>query len=174
MADAYVGEIRLFAGNFAPKGWAFCNGQLMSITQHTALYSIFGTIYGGDGRTTFALPDLRGRAPMHQGAGPGLTPRTIGHAGGTSTVTLLENQIPAHQHIPECQTDEEQADPTGAIWADRQSGRFSSVYNSSSPNTPMNPQAIQPAGGSQPHNNMQPYLGLNFIVALQGIFPGRS
>jgi len=174
MADPYIGEIRLFAGNFAPRGWALCNGQLMSITQNTALYSILGTQYGGDGRTTFALPDFRGRVPVHQGAGLGLTPRQIGQSGGSATVTLWEGQIPAHSHVPNSVDTGTATDPTGAIWSNAGSGRTSVGAYSGTPNVAMNPQAIATQGSSLPHNNAQPYVALNFIIATQGLFPGRD
>ncbi|WP_139490613.1 phage tail protein [Brevibacillus dissolubilis] len=173
--EPYVGEIRIFAGNFAPKGWAFCNGQLMPLMQNTALFSILGTMYGGDGKNTFALPNLQGAAPMHQGQGPGLTARTQGAVGGSANVTLLTTQIPAHNHIPTCQSTAGTNDPTNATWATiPASPTITAMYVNSGPNTEMAPTAVAVTGGSQPHNNMQPYLGLNFIIALQGQFPPRS
>ncbi|KIL35592.1 hypothetical protein SD71_12640 [Cohnella kolymensis] len=171
--DPYLGEIRLFAGNFAPRGWALCNGQLMPISQNTALFSILGTQYGGNGTTNFALPDFRGRAPVHQGQGPGLTARTIGEMGGSSSVTLQATQIPSHTHVPNCQSAQGIADPTGAIWTNSGGLRGLAVYGPT-PEVGMSPTAVQAAGGSQPHNNMQPSLGLNYIIALEGVFPPRS
>lgn len=169
--DPYIGEIRIFAGSYAPSGWAFCQGQLMPIVQNTALFSIIGTYYGGDGKTTFALPNLQSRAPMHQGAGPGLTARTISETDGVNTVTLLESQIPAHNHVPNCQSDDNETSPVGGVWAST-GARGKKLY-ATTPDTPMNPQAIGVTGGSQPHNNMQPYLAMNYIIALEGVFPPK-
>lgn len=177
MADQFIGEIRIFAGNFAPKGWAFCNGDLIPISQNTALFSLLGTTYGGDGKTNFALPDLRGRAPMHQGTGPGLTQRILGDADGVASVTLLPTQMPAHTHQAGCVTTQSnEANPSNAVWAaNNAGGKGGGAATGYQPtaNTAMNPAAIAPSGGSQPHNNMQPYLGINFIIALQGEFPMR-
>lgn len=170
MADPFVAEIRIFGFNFAPKGWAFCNGKLMAISQNTALFSLLGTTYGGDGRSTFALPDLQGRSAMFYGQGPGLSYRDIGEAAGEETITLLQSEMPAHSHSYNGVNDSGvQANPDGAVPA------RVGVYNSASA-TPgmMNAGAIAPTGGSQPHNNMQPYLTLNFCIALQGIFPPRG
>lgn len=170
--DPFIGEIRIFAGNFPPKGWAFCDGTLLQIRQNTALFAILGAAYGGDGKNTFALPDLRGKAALHFGAGPGLTPRNLGKAGGATNVSLTAEQMPNHTHVPQCQGAASQDDPTNAIWA--ATGRSSpSVYTDTS-NVAMNTQAILPAGGGQPHYNMQPYLGVNFIIATAGIFPPHS
>lgn len=178
MADAYIGEIRIFAGNFAPKGWALCNGQLMSISQNPALFSILSTRYGGDGKTTFALPNLMGTAPMHQGSGQGLTPRSVvGQQVGKSTVTLLTTQIPAHTHIPQAMDQPGTIDnPEGAVWAKTQGDVFNPSVPAfdSTPNVPMSPVALSVAGGSQPHNNMQPFIAQNFIICLQGEFPSRD
>lgn len=178
MADAYLGEIRVFAGNFAPKGWALCDGQLLSITQHTALYSVLGVQYGGDGKTTFALPNLMGSAPMGQGAGPGLTPRTVGQQVGSATVTLLTSQIPAHTHIPNAyQAPGGLNEPDNHVWAETPAAgrpaKQTELY-SSTPNVAMSPVALSVAGASQPHNNMQPYLAMNYIICLQGEFPPRG
>lgn len=175
MATPFIAEIVMFGGNFAPRGWAFCQGQLLSIAQNTALFSLLGTTYGGNGQTTFALPDLRGRVPMQQGSGPGLTPRVLGEQGGTETVTLLITQMPAHNHTAVISTKANNGPlsdnvPTNNYWAE-------GSYNSAT-NTSMNPAAVQAtigiSGGSQPHNNMQPFLALNFIIATQGIFPSRN
>lgn len=175
MADAYVGEIRIFAGNFAPKGWALCNGQLMAISANTALFSILGTRYGGDGKSTFALPDLRERAPMHQGQGPGLTPRELGAAGGASTVTLTTAQMPQHVHLANCQTTPVTDSPSGAIWANTAGRGAPTIYAPlANSTTTLNPQTLGVTGNSQPHNNMQPYLAMNFIICLQGMFPPRG
>lgn len=172
--DPFVGEIKMFAGNFAPMGYAFCNGQLLPISQNTALFALLGTTYGGDGRTTFALPNLQGRAAMHPGAGPGLTARNLGEAGGDQALTLLSAQMPAHAHAAGCSSGGAGVKVAGGnIWAN--TGRSGDmVYSTNAPQTRMSPQALQPAGGSQPHNNVQPSLGLNFIIALQGVFPSRS
>lgn len=171
--DQFIGEIRLFAGNFAPKGWALCDGQLLPIASNTALFSLLGTQYGGNGTTTFALPDLRGRAPMGQGNGPGLTPYSVGASVGTSTVTLLSNQIPAHTHTPQATSSTlGSADPTDKIWGSKSSVGANKPY-AASINTPMNPMALEVVGGSQPHNNMQPYLALSYIIALEGEYPPR-
>lgn len=170
--DQFVGEIRIFAGNYEPNGWAFCDGRLLPIQRYTTLYSILGVNYGGDGKTTFALPDLRGAAAMHQGQGPGLSPRTLGEKVGSKTVTLLSTEMPSHYHQAQNQATANTANPGGAIWSDL-SGRNPNLY-SPSPNVDMNPIAIGISGRSQPHNNMQPYLGLNFIIALEGDFPPRS
>lgn len=175
MSDQFVGEIRIFAGNFAPNGWALCNGQLMLISQNTALFSLLGTMYGGDGRTTFALPNLMGRAPIGSGMGQGLTPRSVGQSGGSASVTLLNNEIPSHTHIPNVGSSAgSNADPTGGVWTVPPGRRPPFAYGGAENTVSMHPTAIQPAGGSQPHNNMQPYLALNFIIALEGIYPARS
>lgn len=180
MADAYIGEIRMFAGNFAPYGWALCNGQLLPITQNTALYSILGVQYGGDGKTTFALPNLNGRAPMHQGNGAGLTPRTVGEQTGSSTVTLLQNEIPAHTHPPQAvNSPGSTGTAPGNYWAQapktgRPGSQTQKPLYESQPNVAMNPNALGVSGGSQPHNNMQPYLTQNFIICLRGEFPPRG
>lgn len=165
MGTPYLSEIRLFSFNFAPKGWAMCNGQLLPINQNQALFSLLSVTYGGDGRVTFALPDLRGRVPMHWGNG-----LTQGERGGTEAVTLNILQLPAHTHIPVGSTTvADQASPQNNVWA-------ASAYTAyaGSPNIAMSPQAIGAAGGSQPHNNMSPYLALNFCIALQGAFPSHN
>ncbi|TJY42784.1 phage tail protein [Cohnella pontilimi] len=172
--DPYVGEIRIFAGNFAPKGWALCDGSLLSIQTNTALFSLLGTTYGGNGKTNFALPDLRGRAPMHFGTGQGLTPRSLGESGGSASVQLTVQQMPSHNHVPNCVAGaSDQMSPAGAEWGNATAGRQSPSLYSSKFDTPMSPQAIGATGGGAPHNNMQPYLVLNYIIALQGVFPPR-
>ncbi|CAM3407867.1 tail fiber protein [Paenibacillus lupini] len=172
--DPFIGEIRLFAGNYAPNGWALCNGQLMSIRSNTALFSLLGVNYGGDGMNTFALPDLQGRAPMHWGEGAGLTPRSIGETGGEQNQTLLINEIPAHNHLANAQTVSDKLEASGDIWANAGAPGRGGVQNySEKADVRLNPMAVGVAGGSQPHNNMQPYQALNFIISLQGVFPQR-
>ena len=172
MADPFVAEIRIFGFNFAPTGWALCNGQLMPISQNTALFSLLGTTYGGDGKTTFALPDLQGNAPMHAGQGQGLSLRDLGEIGGAESVTLIESEMPAHTHtLRGNNTLAESSIPTGASIARQTFNLFQT--NSSANLTQMAFQALAPAGGSLPHNNMQPFLVLNFCIALQGVFPAR-
>lgn len=177
MMDPYVGEIRIFAGNFAPRGWAFCNGQLMPISQNTALFSILGTIYGGDGKTNFALPDLMGRAPMHQGTIPGGSTYPIGEQTGAASVTLTTAEMPSHAHAAMANSQSgNTSNPEGAVWAKNPGSRGVSptpIY-SASPTVPMNPLSLAPAGGGAPHDNMQPYLGVGFIIALAGVYPPRS
>ena len=172
--DPFIAEIRIFAGNFAPTGWAICDGQLLPISQNTALFSLLGTTYGGNGVTTFALPDLRGRVPMHPGQGPGLSDRLLGENTGVDSVTLISGEIPSHTHALRTLSDPgDLADPTGRSLARSASGN---VYqqNSTSNLVAMSPNALAIAGSSQPHNNLQPYLTLTFIIALQGIYPPRS
>src|SRR5207253_2188622 len=174
--DPFVAEIRIFPFNFAPKGWAWCDGQLMPISQNTALFSLLGTTYGGDGKSNFALPDMQGNAPMHPGQGPGLSLHDLGETGGSETVTLLQSEIPAHSHAM-------QNAPTGFA-ANTNTCTNNSMGKSSQGNVyiPFNaanvvqlsPSALTPAGGDQPHNNMQPYLTLNFCIALQGVYPPRT
>ncbi len=174
--DAYIGEIRLFAGNFAPYGWAFCNGQELSIARYQALFSLLGTTYGGNGTSTFAVPDLKGRAPMHWGQGPGLSARAQGQQIGSSGVTLGTAQIPSHNHLAMAVDAQGTASgPTDACWAQFVARReVQMLYGSGSQLTQMSPQALDVAGGSQPHNNLQPYLGLNFIICLDdGEYPAR-
>ncbi|KAB8142253.1 phage tail protein [Chloroflexia bacterium SDU3-3] len=171
MSDQFLGEIRMFAGNFAPVGWAFCNGQLMPISQNTALFSLLGTYYGGDGKSTFALPNLIGNVPIHQGQGPGLSEHYLGEASGTESVTLLTSEIPAHTHTTQAQSNPGGVNsPTNMAWA----AQRSAANYISSANVNMAADALALAGGFQPHNNMQPYLVVTFIIALQGIFPPRG
>ncbi|MBD2843600.1 phage tail protein [Paenibacillus sp. IB182496] len=167
--DPYVGEIRIFSGDFAPNKWALCDGSLIAISQNTALFAILGTTYGGDGKTTFALPNLNARAAMHHGKGPGLSFRQLGEPTGSDTVTLIESQMPAHHHMARSQLAGNETVPEGANWS-AVAGRVPNIYGST-PDMTMHPLAIQATGGSQPHNNRQPYLGLNFIISLYGIFP---
>jgi microcystin-dependent protein len=175
MADQFVAEIRIVPFNFPPTGWAFCQGQLLPISQNTALFSLLGTFYGGDGKSTFALPDFRGRAPINQGQGPGLSQRFIGETGGTDSVTLIQSEIPVHSHILRATTSgAAQTNPSNNVWAASNVGRTPPPLYSTTQNSTMAPQALAITGGSLPHNNMHPYLTLNFIIALQGIFPPRN
>jgi microcystin-dependent protein len=173
MADPFVAEIRIFPFNFAPKGWAWCDGQLLPLSQNTALFSLLGTTYGGDGKSNFALPDLQGRAPMHPGQGPGLSLYDLGETAGEETVTLLESEIPAHSHAVNASNGPANLQSPAA---DRILGRANNnVYLDTPGNlVPLAPEALAPAGGDQPHNNMQPYLTLYFNIALQGVYPPRT
>ena len=169
-ADPFIGEIRIFAGNFAPVGWAFCDGQLLSIAQNTALFSLLGTTYGGDGASTFALPDLRGRVPLHKGTGPGLTTRYRGQTGGQEQVTLNTSQIPSHNHNLMGSSNAASAtSPAGNLPGTTSRTRLYS--SSSASNVQMDTDAITNVGGSQAHDNTQPYLVLNYIICLQGLYP---
>jgi microcystin-dependent protein len=175
MADPFVAEIRIFPFNFAPKGWAFCAGQLLPISQNTALFSLLGTTYGGDGKSNFALPNMQGNAPMHPGQGPGLSLHDLGETGGSQTVSLLESEIPSHPHAMLAGSDAADNNSPQNNIAAPPAGRGNNLYiTANSPLSMMNPQALTPSGGDQPHNNMQPYLTLNFCIALQGVFPPRS
>jgi microcystin-dependent protein len=181
MADPFVAEIRIFPFNFAPKGWAFCAGQLLPISQNTALFSLLGTTYGGDGKTNFALPNLQGNAPMHAGDGSGLSQRFLGETSGTEAVTLLQTEMPVHNHAPQVSTDvASQTGPAGNVVGKSQyndgqgnTGQVS-TFSAQAADTPLSIQALAIAGSSLPHNNMQPYLTLNFCIALQGVFPPRT
>lgn len=171
--EVFLGEIRMFAGNFAPTGWAFCQGQLLPIAQNTALFSLLGTTYGGDGRTTFALPDLRGRVPVGFGQGPGLSYKDLGQQFGTETVTLTTAQMPAHSHTVNAVTSEgNQNLPTNSLPANTKT--LDKEYSDAASNTTMKSGMIGITGSSQPVNISQPSLGVNFIIALQGIFPSRN
>jgi microcystin-dependent protein len=174
MADPFLAEIRIFPFNFAPKGWAWCNGQLMPLSQNTALFSLLGTTYGGDGKSTFALPDLQGRAPMHPGQGPGLSLHDLGESSGSETVTLLETELPSHNHTFRLATEDgELKTPAPDRVLGRSVGAF--AYQSSTANLQsMALQALAPAGGDAPHNNMMPYLTMYFCIALQGVYPPRT
>jgi microcystin-dependent protein len=174
MSSPFVAEIRIFAGNFAPTGWAFCDGQLLPISQNTALFSLLGTTYGGNGKSTFALPDLQGSAPMHPGQGPGLSERFLGEQSGSENVTLLVSEIPFHTHTYGGR-------PTGAIPPEASPVGVAAARTNSRPYSPtatasalMDFTAVLTTGSSFPHNNMMPYLTLNFIIALQGVFPPRT
>jgi microcystin-dependent protein len=174
MADPFVAEIRIFAGNFAPRGWALCDGQLLPISQNTALFSLLGTFYGGNGQSNFALPNLQGSAPMHQGQGPGLSQRFLGEQSGSENVTLLVSEMPFHNHTYG-------ARPTGAIPPEASPVGLGAARTNSRPYTPtatasapMDFSAVLINGSSLPHNNMMPYLTVTFIIAMQGVFPPRS
>jgi len=171
--EPFIGQIMQFAGNFAPEGWAFCNGQLLPIASNTALFSILGPTYGGDGRTTFGLPNLQGRVAIHAGTGPGLTPRQIGQFSGSETVTLNITQMPAHTHMvnPKYSNAPGQINPANNYPSNL--GAPNAVYGASG-DGPMGSAIVGNAGGSQPHDNMQPWLCVNYIIALQGIFPSRN
>jgi microcystin-dependent protein len=172
MADPFVAEIRIFPFNFAPKGWAWCDGQLLPLSQNTALFSLLGTTYGGNGKSNFALPDLQGSAPMHPGQGPGLSLHDLGETGGTETVSLLESEIPSHSHAMMGATPPAESNlATGFALTRSANG---SVYAPAANLVDMAPEALSPAGGDQPHNNMQPYLTFYFNIALQGVFPPRT
>jgi microcystin-dependent protein len=172
--DPFVGEIRVFPFNFAPSGWALCNGQILPITQNTALFSILGTTYGGDGKVTFALPNLRDSVPMQAGQGPGLSFRELGESGGADAVTLLQSEIPAHSHsLAAANFPADIQAPTPNVAIARSSGGNAYQANVSQNLVQMNASTLAPSGGDLPHNNLQPYLTLNFCIALQGVFPPR-
>jgi microcystin-dependent protein len=172
MADPFVAEIRIYPFNFPPKGWAFCNGQLLPLSQNTALFSLLGTVYGGDGKSTFALPDMQDNVPVHQGQGQGLSERFLGEQAGSQFVTLLVSEMPFHTHNLQAlnfpaDLKEPQAD---AVLGRSQNG---AIYNTANNLVTMSANALTPAGGSLPHNNMMNFLTLNFCIALQGVFPAR-
>ena len=172
MSEPFVGEIRMFAGNFAPRGWAFCDGQLLAVSQNDALFSLLGTIYGGDGRTTFGLPDMRGRIPIHAGSGPGLSPRRLGAKAGAEKVTLNTNQLPSHTHPVKATTDfANETGPAGNITAQ---STTVNLYFEASANADLAASAITATGGSRSHSNLMPFLCVNFIIALFGIYPSRN
>ncbi|QKV55146.1 phage tail protein [Comamonas antarctica] len=173
MADPFVAEIRMVPFNFVPRGWAACNGQLLPLSQNTALFSLLGTTYGGDGKSTFALPDLQGRAAMHPGQGPGLSPYDLGQYGGQAAVSLVEPEMPPHTHaIRAVAAPGGTVSPEGAALA-RAPGTASLYGPASGMTGMMSPRTVD-AGGGQPHNNLQPYLTMHFIIALQGVFPPRG
>jgi microcystin-dependent protein len=184
MSDQFVAEIRIFSCNFPPTGWAFCNGQLMPLSQNTALFALLGTVYGGDGKSTFALPDMQGNVPMQPGQGSGLSQRFQGEMSGVESITLLQSEIPVHTHVFQASNNDANPDdptptaqlPAKGIWDTGSEAGVIAFYTPNSPAPPlgmMAPQALSLAGGGLPHNNMQPYLALNFCIALQGIFPQR-
>jgi microcystin-dependent protein len=175
MSEPFIAEVRIFAGNFAPRNWAFCDGQLLPVAQNTALFSLIGSTYGGDGRTTTGLPDLQGRAPMHPGRGPGLTSRRLGQKLGTETVTLSELQIPSHSHTLRVHAGG--SIPVGpSVTASLANSRTINAWqtNTTANLVTMAPETLSNTGGGQSHTNVQPYLTLNFIIALQGLYPSRS
>ena len=173
--DPFVAEIRIFPFNFAPKGWAFCDGQILPLSQNTALFSLLGTTYGGDGKSNFALPDMQGNAPMHPGQGPGLSLHDLGETGGSDTVNLLESEIPAHSHALQAEIVDaaDNHAPSSAKAMGPSAGGM--AYRSDTTNlVSLSDNALAPAGGDQPHNNLMPYLTLNFCIALQGVYPPRT
>ena len=175
-SEPFLASIVMFAGNFAPRGWAFCAGQLLPIAQNTALFSLLGTTFGGNGQTTFALPDLRGRTPVGQGQGPGLSNIDLGQSSGSESVTLISSQMPAHNHTVGCDGGGSSSlNPTANIpgLSDDRNAAVT-VYSANAPSGTMNPAMIGPAGGNQPFGIRNPYLGINFIIALEGIFPSRN
>ena len=171
MSEPFLGQISIVGLNFAPRGWAQCNGQLIPIQQNTALFALLGTTYGGNGQTNYALPDLRGRAPMAHGNGPGLTSRSLGEATGTNSVTLVSPEMPLHTHAVNATSSRaDRANATGAQLA----ATADPIYATSPPTAVLAPTSVTPSGGGGPHHNMQPFLALNFIIALEGIFPARN
>jgi microcystin-dependent protein len=175
MSEPFIAEIRIFAGNFAPRNWAFCNGQLLPIDQNTALFSLVGTIYGGDGRTNFGLPNLQGRAPMHPGYGPGLSQRQLGQSGGVESVTLTAAQTPSHAHQAQGSLNDASDEvPSASTLLAATPTQYTYAGGSSDDYVDMAPDSLATTGGGQPHTNMQPYLAINFIIALLGIYPERS
>ncbi len=172
MAQPYVGEIRMFAGNFNPAGWMFCDGSLLPISENETLFQLIGTTYGGDGQSTFALPDLRGRVPIHMGTGPGLSTYQLAETGGVESVTLTQNQMPVHNHTPLASNTAAADTPSNNFWATSATGK---PYSAAPPTVLMNPGTMGPAiGGSQPHDNMIPFLCVSYIISLFGIFPSPS
>ncbi|MEP6674460.1 MAG: tail fiber protein [Ferruginibacter sp.] len=177
MADSYLAEIRIFGCNFAPHGWATCNGQLLAISQNTALFSLLGTNYGGNGTSTFGLPNFQGSAVMHAGQGPGLSPRSIGETGGSGSVTLLSNNLPVHNHTAVGNGgDGTLSSPVNNVWAGPGADRGLVLYNAATTGTTvtMSPTALALTGGNSPHNNYMPFVGLLFCIAMQGIYPARN
>ncbi|MGG4144661.1 tail fiber protein [Paenibacillus algorifonticola] len=171
--DAYLGEIRLFTGDFAPAGWEFCHGQQIPILGNQALFTIIGGQFGSDKTSYFKLPDLRGLVPMHHGTGDGLTARECYETGGSRTETILQSEMPNHTHSINAQTVANTTDAVSSIWANQPRGTTTYAYNES-PNTTMHPLALQVSGGSQPHNNMQPFVAINYIICMEGIYPPKQ
>jgi microcystin-dependent protein len=174
MSSPFIGEIRMFGGNFAPRGWATCDGQLLPISQNTALFSILGTNYGGNGTTTFALPDMRNSVPVAAGQGPGLSLYDLGQSGGESTVTLIASQVASHNHVYNCGTGGRGAVTAVSGNVNTDAPALTNLYAATSDGTVMSPTMLSPTAGSLPHDNMQPYQGLTFIIALVGVFPARN
>jgi|SRR5579864_7362600 len=176
MSDAFLAEIRIFTGNFAPTGWALCDGQLLPISQNTALFSLLGTTYGGNGTSNFALPNLQGMAPLGAGQGVGLSLRALGETGGEQAVALLQTEMAAHNHPAEAHSGSagDRISPAGNLWSKAHYGRSNEPMYSATGTAPMNPFALSIVGGSQPHNNLMPFTTFTFIIALQGIYPPRS
>lgn len=173
MSEPFVGEVRMFAGNFAPRGWAFCDGQLLAVSQNDALFSLLGTIYGGDGRTTFGLPDLRGRIPVHAGSGPGLSPRRLGAKGGAENVTLTVNQLPSHSHQLTASTaNATDSSPNSTMTLAK--GVGFDPYIQQNGTVSMNSSNVSSVGGSRSHTNLMPFVCINYIMALVGIYPSRQ
>lgn len=172
MSEPFVGEIRMFAGNFAPRGWAFCDGQLLAISQNDALFSLLGTVYGGDGRTTFGIPELRGRIPVHAGTGPGLSDRRLGAKTGSEAETLTANQLASHSHPVNVSTAAgTQNDPSGEFLGSSANVR---IWRPDDQNSDLDPASVTATGGAQPHTNLMPFLCVHFIIALFGIYPSRT
>lgn len=179
MSEPFIAEVRMWGCNFAPRGWAFCEGQLLPISQNTALFSLIGTTYGGDGRTTVGLPNLTDRAPMHAGAGPGLTRRLLGERGGSNEVTLSEAQLPSHDHIVRGVAQQgDKASPDESLFMGQDGGgrqeKISYLASGVQTNAALAPETIGSNGGGQPHENRQPFLGMKFCIALEGVYPTRS
>lgn len=175
MTTPYVGEIRMFGGTFAPNGWMFCDGSLLPISENDVLFILIGTTYGGDGQETFALPDLRGRVPLHQGQGPGLTQRQLGEKSGTESVTLIGSQIPTHNHTPTCSSNAgNSAAPGNNVWAANSNTAALQFTTSTASPVNMSPASVGTVGGSQPHENRIPFQAVNYIISLFGVFPSQS
>ena len=170
MADPFIGEIKLWSLKYAPMGWAYCNGQLLNVQQNPALFAVIGNVYGGDGQTNFALPNLQSRLPIHQGAGPGLSTRVLAETGGTETVTVTVNQLPSHTHIPNSSSTASGDSPANSYWGTTSAKPYGAVPG----NAVMNAASVGIAGGSQPHDNMIPYLCVSFIISLFGIYPSPT
>ena len=175
MSEGFIGEIRMFGGNFAPAGWAFCDGQLMPISENDALFILIGTTYGGDGQETFALPDLRSRSPIHMGTAASGSTYQLGENGGVEEVTLTVQQIPSHNHAATFATVGQVASPSNALLSQAASTQAGiRIYSTNAQNTTMSPQTLASTGGSQPHTNIQPTLAVNFIISLFGLFPSQN